>query len=123
MSILIVGVGQADFSQMDALDGDQARLSAGGRVASRDIVQFVPLRDFMHTSGPTGVPMLGDISKALLAELPGQLLEWMQQHRITPNPRPAYAGFATPGAGLSASIPPAAFAAPPPSASGGGGYV
>ncbi|KAF5957246.1 hypothetical protein HYC85_004471 [Camellia sinensis] len=44
LSILIVGVGGADFKEMEILDADKGeRLeSSNGRVASRDIVQFVP---------------------------------------------------------------------------------
>ncbi|KAF8408509.1 hypothetical protein HHK36_007665 [Tetracentron sinense] len=47
LSILIIGVGGADFKDMEVLDADKGeRLeSSTGRVASRDIVQFVPLRD------------------------------------------------------------------------------
>ena len=47
MSIIIVGVGKADFSAMEFLDSDD-RLLRGptGEVAARDIVQFVPFRDF-----------------------------------------------------------------------------
>ena len=43
MSIIIVGVGDADFDAMDALDSDDALLSNGSSKAQRDIVQFVPL--------------------------------------------------------------------------------
>jgi hypothetical protein len=39
LSIIIVGVGGADFERMDELDSDARLLSAGGRTASRDIVQ------------------------------------------------------------------------------------
>jgi hypothetical protein len=39
LSIIIVGVGRADFDRMDQLDSDQRLLSAGGRTAKRDIVQ------------------------------------------------------------------------------------
>jgi hypothetical protein len=40
LSIIIVGVGNADFDAMEELDGDTVRLTApDGRVASRDIVQ------------------------------------------------------------------------------------
>lgn len=47
MSIIIVGVGGADFSAMEFLDSDDKLLSSPrGDVASRDIVQFVPFRDF-----------------------------------------------------------------------------
>ncbi|RYR66369.1 hypothetical protein Ahy_A03g012358 isoform C [Arachis hypogaea] len=68
LSILIVGVGGADFKEMEILDADKGeRLeSSFGRVASRDIVQFVPFRDVQS----------GEISvvQALLAELPTQFL-------------------------------------------------
>ena len=43
-----VGVGKADFSLMEQLDGDDCRIANGqGKEASRDIVQFVPMRDFV----------------------------------------------------------------------------
>lgn len=47
MSIIIVGVGGADFGAMEFLDSDDKLLrSPHGDVASRDIVQFVPFREF-----------------------------------------------------------------------------
>jgi hypothetical protein len=46
LSIVIVGVGGADFSAMEFLDGDNGRLRQGSRCASRDIVQFVPFRKY-----------------------------------------------------------------------------
>ena len=39
MSIIIVGVGDADFETMDLLDADGKRLQQGSLVAERDIVQ------------------------------------------------------------------------------------
>lgn len=39
MSIIIVGVGNEDFTAMEELDGDEVRLSFQGKVAERDIVQ------------------------------------------------------------------------------------
>ena len=39
LSIIIVGVGSADFSNMNELDGDNVRLSHNARYAERDIVQ------------------------------------------------------------------------------------
>ncbi|KAF3614923.1 Protein BONZAI 3 [Capsicum annuum] len=78
LSILIVGVGGADFKEMELLDADKGdRLeSTTGRVAVRDIVQFVPLRDVQN----------GDVSvvQSLLAELPSQLLEYMRFRKIQP---------------------------------------
>ncbi|EXC05167.1 Protein BONZAI 1 [Morus notabilis] len=79
LSILIVGVGGADFKEMEILDADKGgRLeSSTGRVASRDIVQFVPLRD-VH-GGQVSVV------QALLAELPTQFLTYMRTRDIKPN--------------------------------------
>jgi hypothetical protein len=39
MSIIIVGVGSADFSNMNKLDADTEPLQANGRYAMRDITQ------------------------------------------------------------------------------------
>ncbi|CAN8012430.1 unnamed protein product, partial [Ixodes pacificus] len=39
MSIIIVGVGNADFGAMNELDGDNVRITSQGHVAERDIVQ------------------------------------------------------------------------------------
>jgi hypothetical protein len=45
LSFIIVGVGNADFSAMEALDGDGKRLRApNGQMAARDCVQFCELR-------------------------------------------------------------------------------
>ncbi|KAI7750219.1 hypothetical protein M8C21_026316 [Ambrosia artemisiifolia] len=78
LSILIVGVGNADFKQMEILDADTGpRLeSSTGRIATRDIVQFVPMRDVQH----------GDRSmvQALLEELPGQFLTYVRSRDIKP---------------------------------------
>uniref|UniRef100_A0A6I8PAZ7 Copine-2 n=1 Tax=Ornithorhynchus anatinus TaxID=9258 RepID=A0A6I8PAZ7_ORNAN len=56
MSIIIVGVGNADFAAMEFLDGDHRVLrSYTGEEAARDIVQFVPFREFRNVS-PRGPP-------------------------------------------------------------------
>jgi hypothetical protein len=39
VSIIIVGVGSADFSNMNTLDADTEPLQANGRYAMRDITQ------------------------------------------------------------------------------------
>lgn len=47
MSLIIVGVGNADFTNMNMLDADNDILrDPAGRPAARDIVQFVPFREF-----------------------------------------------------------------------------
>lgn len=51
MSIIIVGIGNADFSDMQMLDGGGGILcSPRGEAVLRDIVQFVPFRNFKHVS-------------------------------------------------------------------------
>ena len=51
MSIIIVGVGPADFKAMELLDGDDGKLrSTVGEAVVRDIVQFVPFRQFKDVS-------------------------------------------------------------------------
>lgn len=51
MSIIIVGVGNADFTDMQILDGDDGILRAPkGEPVLRDIVQFVPFREFKNVS-------------------------------------------------------------------------
>ncbi|CAH1423098.1 unnamed protein product [Lactuca virosa] len=78
LSILIVGVGGADYKEMEVLDADKGeRLeSTTGRVATRDIVQFVPFRDVQG----------GEISvvQSLLEELPSQFLTFMRNRDIKP---------------------------------------
>ena len=44
LSIIIVGIGKADFTNMERLDGDNGLFDSQGRKAQRDIVQFVPFR-------------------------------------------------------------------------------
>jgi len=56
MSIIIVGVGGADFDAMEFLDGDNGVLrSSSGEPAVRDIVQFVPFRKFQNVSNVNGM--------------------------------------------------------------------
>lgn len=76
MSIIIVGVGDANFTAMNELDADEQKLRVGSEVAERDIVQFVPFREF--------AAFPENLAKALLAEVPGQLTEHMRRHGIAP---------------------------------------
>jgi hypothetical protein len=84
MSIIIVGVGQEDFSAMDDLDSDEELLRSGSLVAQRDIVQFVELRKFVHANGSWSKEML---AKEVLAEIPDQLLSYMKSKGFQP-PQP-----------------------------------
>uniref|UniRef100_A0A3Q1JPE8 Copine-3 n=1 Tax=Anabas testudineus TaxID=64144 RepID=A0A3Q1JPE8_ANATE len=86
MSVIIVGVGGADFSAMEFLDGDDGRLrSQTGEAALRDIVQFVPFRQFQNAPREA-------LSKSVLAEIPGQLVEFLNTMKLAPpNSNPASA--------------------------------
>ncbi|MEE6499757.1 hypothetical protein FKM82_003576 [Ascaphus truei] len=78
MAIIIIGVGNADFSAMEFLDGDNRVLrSYTGEEASRDIVQFVPFRDFRNAPKET-------LAKAVLAELPQQVVDYFKNQNLPP---------------------------------------
>ncbi|KAF9900296.1 Copine-8 [Lobosporangium transversale] len=78
ISIIIVGVGKAEFGKMDALDGDVETSSVRSK-KSRDIVQFVAARDF-----PPHLEY--GLAQALLAELPDQFVAYMTINNIKPPP-------------------------------------
>ncbi|XP_061540551.1 copine-9-like isoform X2 [Phycodurus eques] len=85
LSIIIVGVGPAEFDAMEELDGDEVRVSSRGRLAERDIVQFVPFRDYVDRSG-NQVLSMARLAKDVLAEIPDQLLSFMKSRGIEPRP-------------------------------------
>lgn len=79
LSIVIVGVGSADFSNMETLDADDVPLRADGRLMSRDIVQFVPFRKFAQQHYTS-------LAREVLAEIPDQLVSYMSSKGVRPNP-------------------------------------
>ncbi|CAI9737844.1 copine-3-like isoform X1 [Octopus vulgaris] len=86
MSLIIVGVGNADFTDMEILDSDNCLLrAANGNVAKRDIVQFVPFREFYRASSI-------ELARHVLAEVPRQVESYYKMRRLppkTPPQRPA----------------------------------
>ncbi|XP_050643587.1 copine-5 isoform X4 [Macaca thibetana thibetana] len=88
MSIIIVGVGQAEFDAMVELDGDDVRISSRGKLAERDIVQFVPFRDYVDRTG-NHVLSMARLARDVLAEIPDQLVSYMKAQGIRPRPPPA----------------------------------
>jgi len=79
VSIIIVGVGDADFSKMDELDGDDgALMNSRGVKAERDIVQFVPMNKYQR---------LSELSKETLVEVPAQFLSYVRAWGIAPIPK------------------------------------
>lgn len=81
LSIIIVGVGPADFKAMELLDGDDGVLrSTTGEAITRDIVQFVPFRQFKDA------PM-SSLAQSVLAEVPNQLVSYFKMRGLEP-PKP-----------------------------------
>ncbi|EFN57401.1 hypothetical protein CHLNCDRAFT_142828 [Chlorella variabilis] len=94
LSLLIVGVGDDDFSAMEVLDGDDHRIRApSGRLAARDCVQFVPFRNGVQVGGGRHAQRdaVEELASQLLAELPGQVVEHFFDHRKIPPPTRASA--------------------------------
>lgn len=91
ISIIIVGVGNADFSAMDELDGDDTRLNLDGVYAERDIVQFVPFNQFLAQRGSYERSQ-ADLAKAVLAEIPDQMTSYMNSKGFKPQPVPVVEG-------------------------------
>ncbi|XP_067904791.1 copine-1-like isoform X3 [Heterodontus francisci] len=85
MSIIIVGVGSADFKAMEFLDGDDGVLkSLTGEKVARDIVQFVPFRQFQNAPKEA-------LAQTVLAEVPKQLVSYFKMRNLAPvnPPNPA----------------------------------
>ncbi|GBB89250.1 hypothetical protein RclHR1_15930002 [Rhizophagus clarus] len=86
LSIVIVGVGNADFTNMKILDADDKPLIQKPNpqtrkpavVMERDIVQFVAMRDFQSEAAAYDLP------KAVLEEIPDQFMDYMTRHKIDP---------------------------------------
>ncbi len=79
LSIIIIGVGNEDFTTMKFLDGDDElkKLAKGGQTV-RDLVQFVAYNEYQ-----------GDIQKLaqeVLEELPSQLVNYKLLIGKKPNP-------------------------------------
>lgn len=84
LSIIIVGIGNADFEAMHVLDGDEVRLTSNGRVAERDIVQFVPFREFIGgVYGDDLARSQAMLAKEVLAEIPDQFLSYMKRNHAS----------------------------------------
>ncbi|TNN40623.1 Copine-1 [Liparis tanakae] len=84
LSVIIVGVGPADFKAMELLDGDDGVLrSTVGEAVARDIVQFVPYRKFKDAPQAS-------LAQSVLAEVPNQLVSYFKMRGLEP-PKPAAA--------------------------------
>ena len=78
LSVIIIGIGNEDFSKMEVLDGDEVPLkSRNGKIRTRDIVQFVPFSKFKNDAKK--------LSMEVLAEIPRQMIEYFQFKNLSPN--------------------------------------
>eukprot|EP00924_Labyrinthula_sp_SR-Ha-C_P012389 maker-scaffold_10-snap-gene-5.5-mRNA-1 protein AED:0.03 eAED:0.03 QI:404/1/1/1/1/1/5/134/546 len=82
LSIVIVGIGPADFTNMKVLDGDEdsefGRLTSDeGKILARDLVQFVSFREFDKPGFS-----IGALAAEVLAEVPNQISEFYYQKGI-----------------------------------------
>ena len=73
LSIIIIGIGDADFSNMDLLDGDEKPLiDSYGEIRKRDIVQFVEFNSFKKNNDNK------ELAEEVLKEIPRQVEEYYQ---------------------------------------------
>ena len=81
LSIIIVGIGDADFTNMEILDGDeeddrQKLYDSKGEAVQFDIVQFVQFNKFKNE--------IGQLAEQVLCEVPDQCVNYMSEARIKP---------------------------------------
>ena len=80
VSIIIVGLGEEDFSQMIELDADSnVLLDRNGKAAARDIIQFVQFSDLEELAQC-------EIFKIMMAEVPDQFVDYMVMNQIIIDP-------------------------------------
>lgn len=81
ISIIIIGVGESSFKNMETLDGDKGGLiSSTGKKSTRDIVQFVEYKKYAANPAT--------LASQVLAEIPDQLVNYMTQNSIAPSQAP-----------------------------------
>ena len=77
VSVIIVGIGNGDFSNMKTLDADDRALSnSKGIKAARDLVQFVPYNKFENN--------VKKLAGEILQEIPRQVEEYFRMQGIPP---------------------------------------
>ena len=75
LSVVIIGIGNSDFSEMEILDADiNPLISSKGEKACRDLVQFVPFLKYEKNPDK--------LSDEILAEIPRQLIEYYEQNNF-----------------------------------------
>lgn len=82
MSIIIVGIGEKNFEPFKNLDSNKGLLKSKGRLAFRDIVQFVPYKYFLKQTDPYRA--VADLTRCLVGNIPKQLIEYMRFKNLAP---------------------------------------
>ena len=78
LSVIIIGIGNADFKEMEILDGDDVPLiSSTGKKRMRDLVQFVPFNKFENDEKK--------LSLEVLEEIPRQIVDYYTINNLNPN--------------------------------------
>jgi len=90
-----VGIGENQFPNMDRLDGDHIAKDRNGEKSRRDIVQFIPFKQYSaySTTNTTGNKAGSFLAKKVLEEVPLQLISFMRGKGFRPRPP----GFIVPG--------------------------
>ncbi len=78
LSVVIIGIGNSNFGNMEQLDADDNPLiSSKGVKRMRDLVQFVPFSKFQHDAQK--------LSEEVLEEIPRQITEYYSLNHLYPS--------------------------------------
>ncbi len=78
LSVIIIGIGDADFTNMNVLDGDDVPLvSSKGVKRMRDLVQFVEFNKFRNDPQK--------LAEEVLEEIPRQVVEYYSKNNLFPD--------------------------------------
>ena len=77
LSVIIIGIGNANFGSMERLDADDDPLiSSKGVKRMRDLVQFVPFSKYQHDGQK--------LAEVVLEEIPRQIEEYYSLNKFYP---------------------------------------
>lgn len=77
ISIIIIGIGEEDFSDVEKLQNEKFLVNSNGKVYYRNFIQFVPFKKFKNE--------MGLLAKHVLAGIPKQLVEYKMLIGKRPN--------------------------------------
>lgn len=85
LSIVIVGLGDGDFSQVRKLDQDEVKLKGNksGKESKRDMIDFIDFKDYLCEKRTPLTEI--NLARKTFAEIPSQFVKYMQDKSIRPN--------------------------------------